>query len=213
MTRVVGAALGNPFVLGGLDAGVGSRFDSQTICLRTPKAPIACCSIYDTTDTGVLLRHPQRQLSANETPVLRSDMRTHVPPENARMKRWAICQMPAPAHLVGRGCIPTLGSLARQFVDGQQMIANLTRSANTVRTSAPDDPAVRKLLADFEATTNHWLTQALPSLAASMKVAIEVYETFGGGMTTDRGPNRCRNMEQQVLRLGEGTQRPNALSH
>ena len=82
----------------------------------------------------------------------------------------------------------TLWSLARQFVDGQQMIANLTRSAHTVRTSAPDDAAARKLLADFETTTNKWLTQALPSLAASMKVAIEVYETFGGGMTTIEDP-------------------------
>lgn len=68
------------------------------------------------------------------------------------------------------------------------MIANLTRSAHTVRTSAPDDATARKLLADFETTTNNWLTQALPSLAASMKVAIEVYETFGGGMTAGNRP-------------------------
>ena len=53
---------------------------------------------------------------------------------------------------------------------------------------ALDDAAARKLLADFETTTTNWLTQALPSLAASMKVAIEIYETFGGGMTTIEDP-------------------------
>jgi hypothetical protein len=78
----------------------------------------------------------------------------------------------------------TLRELARQLVDGQKVLANLTRTAHKMRQAAPDNPDVRRLLTDVENTTHQWLTQTLPSLAASMKVALEVYETFGPGSTT-----------------------------
>ncbi|WP_094287391.1 hypothetical protein [Mycobacterium lehmannii] len=81
-----------------------------------------------------------------------------------------------------------LWSLARQFVDGQRTIAQLTRTAHTIRNAASDDPEAAEALADFDKTVNEWLTEALPSLAASMKVAIEVHETFGPGMTTVEDP-------------------------
>lgn len=81
-----------------------------------------------------------------------------------------------------------LWSLARQFVDGQRVIAELTRTAHTVRNAAVDNPAAEKLLADYESTVERWLTEALPGLAASMQLTIEVYETFGAGLTRIEDP-------------------------
>lgn len=80
---------------------------------------------------------------------------------------------------------PTLRGLARQLVHSQQTIATLTRTAADVRAGAtPDNAAATKLLAEFDTTKDRWLTEALPALVASMQVALEVYDTFGPGMTS-----------------------------
>ena len=80
---------------------------------------------------------------------------------------------------------PTLRGLARQLVQSQQIIATLARTAAGVRAGAsPDNAAANKLLAEFDATRHQWLTEALPALVASMQVALEVYDTFGPGMTS-----------------------------
>lgn len=79
----------------------------------------------------------------------------------------------------------TLRALARELLDGQQVIAQLTRSAATLRERAhPEDPAARGLLTEFDDTSRRWLAEALPALAASMQLALEVYDTFGPGLTT-----------------------------
>jgi hypothetical protein len=82
----------------------------------------------------------------------------------------------------------TLRALARELLDGQQVIAQLTRSAATVRERAHledlEDLAAKRLLTEFDDTCHRWLTEALPALAASMQLALEVYDTFGPGLTT-----------------------------
>lgn len=83
---------------------------------------------------------------------------------------------------------PTLRELARQLVHGQQTIATLTRTAAGVRAGAtPDNAEANKRLAEFDAIRHQWLTEALPALVASMQVALEVYDTFGPGMTSIDG--------------------------
>lgn len=78
---------------------------------------------------------------------------------------------------------PTLRDLARQLVKGQQTIATLTRTAAGVRaTATPDNAPANELLAEFDATRNRWLTEALPALVASIQLALEVHDTFGLGM-------------------------------
>jgi hypothetical protein len=79
----------------------------------------------------------------------------------------------------------TLRTLARELLDGQMVIAQLTRTAATVRERAhPEDLAAKRLLTEFDDTCHRWLTEALPALAASMQLALEVYDTFGPGLTT-----------------------------
>lgn len=80
---------------------------------------------------------------------------------------------------------PTLRELARQLVESQQTIATLTRTAAKVRaTATPDNASANQLLAEVDATRHRWLTEGLPALVASMKLALEVHDTFGPGMTT-----------------------------
>lgn len=87
---------------------------------------------------------------------------------------------------------PTLRELARQLVESQQTIATLTRTATKVRaTATPDNAPAQELLAEFDATTHRWLTEALPALVASMQLALEVHDTFGPGMTSIDDPTEA----------------------
>lgn len=84
----------------------------------------------------------------------------------------------------------TLRLLARQMVTGQQNIADMSRAAARLRAD-PDAmalPDTVDLLAQFDAQQQQWSTETLPALAASMKLACEVYDTFGPGMTTVEDP-------------------------
>ena len=83
----------------------------------------------------------------------------------------------------------TLRQLARNLVAGQQTLATMSRTAATLRAhDAPPTPETELLLADFDRTQTQWHTEVLPSLAASMKLACEVYDTFGSGTTTVEDP-------------------------
>jgi hypothetical protein len=82
----------------------------------------------------------------------------------------------------------TLRAVAHQFVAGQHVIATLSRTASTLRAAASPTPETARMLAEFDATLHQWHTEALPGLAASMKSAAEVYDTFGPGITTVDDP-------------------------
>jgi len=76
----------------------------------------------------------------------------------------------------------TLWTLARQLVSHQRTYAELRRSAETAR-RLPDSAELRRVVADFEALERSWHGETLPSIIASMQVAIEVWDTFGPGRT------------------------------
>lgn len=83
---------------------------------------------------------------------------------------------------------PTLREIARRIVLGQANIAGLLRHAATLRANAPDDPDVSTFLADLDGTVESWHGEALPSLVASLKLALEVHDTFGGQAVTIDDP-------------------------
>jgi len=72
--------------------------------------------------------------------------------------------------------------LARQLVSNQRSYAQFSHAAETAR-RLPDSPEVRKVVADFQSLQRSWHAEALPSIIASMQVAIEVLDTFGPGVT------------------------------
>jgi hypothetical protein len=72
--------------------------------------------------------------------------------------------------------------LARQLVDSQRSYAYFSRAAQEAR-QLPESAEVRKVVADFENLERSWHTETLPSIIASMKLAIEVLDTFGPGLT------------------------------
>jgi hypothetical protein len=76
----------------------------------------------------------------------------------------------------------TLLTLARQFVAGQRMLAAMQRGAQTARAASPDAPEAVALCEEFERVKTAWHTKRLPNLAASMRLAIEVFDTFGPGL-------------------------------
>jgi hypothetical protein len=77
---------------------------------------------------------------------------------------------------------PTLRQLARHLVVTQQQMAALARYADTQRATAANNNHVKHLLAVWDDFQRQWTTQRLPSLIAAMRLAIEVYDTFGPGM-------------------------------
>ena len=83
---------------------------------------------------------------------------------------------------------PTLRELTRYLIANQKDIAQLERAAVTVRRFGPDDAETRKLLAEWDSIHRKWLTQTLPTLTAAMRLAVEVYDTFGAGMTSIDDP-------------------------
>ena len=92
----------------------------------------------------------------------------------------------------------TLLALARQFVAGQRMLAAMQRGAQTTKAASPDAPEAAALCEEFERVETAWYTKGLPNLAASMRLAIEVFDTFGAGAGA-RGRRRRRDLAQQVF--------------
>jgi hypothetical protein len=74
-------------------------------------------------------------------------------------------------------------SLAHQLVTGQRMMADLTRATQAADRVGQAAPEVLELQAKLRETQSSWYTGALPSIAAGMRLAIEVLETFGPGFT------------------------------
>lgn len=77
---------------------------------------------------------------------------------------------------------PTLRQLARHLVVTQQQMAALARYADTQRAAAADSIHLRHLLAVWADLQRQWTMERLPSLIAAMRLALEVYDTFGPGM-------------------------------
>jgi hypothetical protein len=77
---------------------------------------------------------------------------------------------------------PTLRQLARCLVASQKE-AEIVRNVRNGRASSASDAELKNLLIECDGIQRQWLTQRLPCLAAAMKLALEVYDTFGPGMT------------------------------
>jgi hypothetical protein len=93
----------------------------------------------------------------------------------------------------------TLLTLARQFVAGQWMLAAMQRGAQTARAASPDAPEAVALCEEFERVKTAWYTKRLPNLAASMRLAIEVFDTFGPGLARVDDDTEAGDLEQQVF--------------
>ena len=76
----------------------------------------------------------------------------------------------------------TLLTLARQLVAGQRMLAAMRRGAQTAKAASPAAPEAAALREELERVETAWYTKGLPNLAASMRLAIEVFDTFGPGL-------------------------------
>jgi hypothetical protein len=61
-------------------------------------------------------------------------------------------------------------------------MAALARYAHTQLALAVNNDHLTRLLAVWEGCQRQWVTQRLPSLIAAMRLALEVYDTFGPGM-------------------------------
>jgi hypothetical protein len=74
--------------------------------------------------------------------------------------------------------------LSRRLVDGHAMLVQSRRAADQaarLRSVAPEEvQAFRNTAQRYE---DSWRTSTLPALLASMKLALEVYDTFGPGHT------------------------------
>lgn len=69
-------------------------------------------------------------------------------------------------------------ALARQFIDGQRLLAHARRVLNTLPADAPGD-AVKEVQERVDAMTALWNTQQGPNLAACFRLALEVLDTYG----------------------------------
>ena len=92
----------------------------------------------------------------------------------------------------------TLLTLARQFVAGQRMLAAMQRGAQTAKAASPDALEAAAPCEEFERVETAWYTKRLPNLAASMRLAIEVFDTFGPGLARV-DDDTDRDLEQQVF--------------
>ena len=62
-------------------------------------------------------------------------------------------------------------------------------TADAAEHIASDAPVEARQFSDgFECFQTRWYTETLPTLAASFKLALEVYETFGPGRTCIEDP-------------------------
>jgi len=74
--------------------------------------------------------------------------------------------------------------LARTLVRGQSDLAQMRRAADYARSvgdRATDE--ARRVIEQFQVLENSWHCETLPMIVASFKLALEVYDTFGPGLT------------------------------
>lgn len=74
-----------------------------------------------------------------------------------------------------------------QHVRGHRALAEITRTADRLAADADDSDAER-LLSQIDSTRREWTAQTMPAIAASMQLALEVYDTFGPGTTVVDNP-------------------------
>lgn len=79
--------------------------------------------------------------------------------------------------------VAVLLALSRQLLHGQQTLAHHARTLADLTPAERQLPQLQKLLADDDRLTASWNDDILPTILASMKVALEVYDTFGPGRT------------------------------
>jgi hypothetical protein len=70
--------------------------------------------------------------------------------------------------------------LARRLVAGQRTLAEGRRGADAAR-QLPDSPEAHKVVELFERNQHIWYAEMLPAIIANMRVAIEVFDTYGPG--------------------------------
>lgn len=73
--------------------------------------------------------------------------------------------------------------LSRQLVHGQQALADHARTLADLASAERQLPQLQKLVADDGRLAASWNDEILPTILANMKVALEVYDTFGPGRT------------------------------
>jgi hypothetical protein len=73
-------------------------------------------------------------------------------------------------------------TLARQLVAGQQMLTAMQRRAQTAQAASPDAPEAAALCRSLSGVETAWYTKRLQNLAASMRLAIEVFDGSGPGL-------------------------------
>ena len=100
---------------------------------------------------------------------------------------------------------PTLRQLVRHLVEMHEEMVALERDARTVRASGITSARLQILLGEWERLQHEWVTQRLPSLAAAMKLALEVYDTFGPGplavrLGTDSLAGYCEELDRRETR-------------
>ena len=60
--------------------------------------------------------------------------------------------------------------------------------------------------AEFDRFQTSWYTETMPNIAAGMRLAIEVLETFGPGFTKIDDDTEASPLEQQIPCVGKGIQ-------
>ncbi|BBZ15099.1 hypothetical protein [Mycobacterium branderi] len=79
--------------------------------------------------------------------------------------------------------------LARTLIRGQQTLATMRRTVESAKKVAAAAPAETQQVIDaFNEFERNWYEAALPSMVASFKLAVEVYDTFGPGDTRITDP-------------------------
>jgi hypothetical protein len=74
--------------------------------------------------------------------------------------------------------------LARTLVRGQSDLVEMRRAADHARSVANRAPKeARRVVEQYQRLETSWYSETLPMIAASFKLALEVYDTFGPGMT------------------------------
>lgn len=85
--------------------------------------------------------------------------------------------------------IAVLTALSRQLVQGQQTLAEHGRAVADLPSEIYSAlPEARILGEQYQRIAKSWLEDMLPTITASMNVALEVLDTFGPGHTTIEDP-------------------------
>lgn len=84
--------------------------------------------------------------------------------------------------------IPVLMTVARQVVNGQRTIAEYSRRIAAMSPEVRALPEAQEVVRGFGELKASWFGATMPSLVASMQLALEVHDTFGPGRTVIEDP-------------------------